>query len=183
MKIGPKYKIARRLGAPVFEKTQTQKYAIRLERKGIKRSMKPKSEFAIQLNEKQKARFVYALSERQFSNYIKEALLKKGSSVTQTIYQFLEKRLDNTVYRLGLAKTRLAARQMVTHGHIMVNGKRSSISSRRVKEGDLIEIRKESSTKPLFVDINDRVKEVTLPGWLQLDHAKMQATVTGAPHY
>jgi len=89
MIIGPKYKIARRLGAPIFEKTQTQKYILHLERKGKKKGFsKPKSEFGIQMNEKQKARFTYALSERQFSNYVREALLKKKANVPKLFLSF-----------------------------------------------------------------------------------------------
>src|SRR6185369_9317401 len=107
MKIGPKYKIARRLGAAVFEKTQTQKYAMHLERRGKKQGFsKPKSEFGLQLNEKQKARFTYGLGEKQFRNYVKEALSKKGANASETIFQFLELRLDNTLYRLGFSPTR-----------------------------------------------------------------------------
>jgi small subunit ribosomal protein S4 len=108
---GPKYKIARRVGAPIFEKTQNRKYAERLERKGKGRGFsKPKSEFGLQLNEKQKARFIYGMTERQFSNYVKEALAKKTANTSSLIFQFLESRLDNVVYRLGLASTRRAGR-------------------------------------------------------------------------
>src|ERR1035437_735992 len=106
MKIGPKYKIARRVGAPIFEKTQTQKYALRAERKTkTARFGKQKSEFGIQLNEKQKARLIYGLSEKQFSNYVKEALQKKSARPTQSIFEFLELRADNAVYRLGLTRS------------------------------------------------------------------------------
>ena len=137
MKIGPKYKIARRLGAPIFEKTQTQKYALHLERKGKKRGFsKMKTEFGLQLNEKQKARFIYGLSERQFSNYVKEALSKKTANTSQTIFEFLELRLDNVIYRLGFSPTRLGARQMVSHGHISVNGKRVNTPNMRLGLGD-----------------------------------------------
>src|SRR5579872_5342365 len=103
---GPKYKIARRVGAPIFEKTQTAKYAERAERKTKNRNFsKPKSEYAIQLNEKQKARFIYGLTEGQFSNYVKEALNRKSPNTAQTIFEYLENRLDNIIYRLGLAPT------------------------------------------------------------------------------
>ena len=115
MIIGPKYKIARRLGAPVFEKTQTQKFALREQNRstGGKMGKKPraKSDYGLQMIEKQKARFSYGLSERQFSNYVKEALEKKTPKTTQTIFEFLERRLDNTVYRMGFATTRSGARQ------------------------------------------------------------------------
>ncbi len=179
---GPKYKIARRLGAPIFEKTQTQKYAMRLERKGKKRGFsKPKSEFAIQLNEKQKARFTYGLSERQFSNYVKEALEKKTPKTTQTIFEFLERRLDNTVYRMGFATTRSGARQMVSHGHIMVNGKRVNVPSLRLSVGDKVEIRTASQTKPLFVSVDEKIKNASVPSWIKLDAVKKVAEIQGMP--
>ena len=182
MHIGPKYKIARRLGAPIFEKTQTQKYALRLERKGKKRGFsKPKSEFAIQLNEKQKARFIYGMSERQFSNYVKEALLKRTPNTPQTIFGFLEKRLDNAVYRLGFAPTRLSARQMVSHGHITINGKRGGIPSRRLQIGDKIEIRPGSLSKTLFRDLDDRIRNITIPSWIKFDAVKKVAEIQGEP--
>ena len=182
MIIGPKYKIARRLGAPIFEKTQTQKYALRLERKGKKPGFsKPKSEFAIQMNEKQKARFTYGISEKQFSNYVKEALLKKTTNTAETIFSFLEKRLDNVIYRIGLSSTRLGARQIVSHGHILVNGVRSSIPSRRLGIGDKIEIRPASATKALFNGLDDRIKNVTSPSWIKFDSVKKVAEIVEEP--
>lgn len=184
MIIGPKYKIARRLGAPIFEKTQTQKYALNLERKGKKRnSGKPKTEFGLQLNEKQKAKFTYSLSEKQFSNYVKEALGKKNSKPVETIFEFLETRLDNVIYRLGFSPTRLGARQMVSHGHIAINGRRVTIPSLRVSAGDKITVKDSSSTKPLFADLASRVKNKTIPTWLTVDPAKMVAEVVGVPHW
>src|SRR3984957_13787063 len=114
----PKYKIARRLGAPVFEKTQTQKFAARAEKKTKKGGFgRPKSEYAFQHNEKQKARMVYGISEKQFRHYVKDAVEKKASLAVASIYGALESRLDNAAYRLGFAPTRRAARQMVSHGH------------------------------------------------------------------
>jgi len=182
---GPKYKIARRVGAPIFEKTQTQKYAQRLERKGKVRSKnfsKPKSEFGLQLNEKQKARFIYGLTERQFSNYVKEALAKKGAVATATIYEFLEGRLDNAVYRLSLAPTRRAARQMVSHGHILVNGKRSNIASRRMEIEDTISVREGSKSSVLFAakDASD-VRE--LPSWIRWNAEKKMAEIAAKPAF
>lgn len=182
MIIGPKYKIARRVGAPIFEKTQTQKYAQRSERRGKRPGFsKPKSEFGTQLNEKQKARFIYGLSERQFSNYVKEALAKKSPSVTQTIYQYLELRLDNAIYRMGFAPTRLAARQIVSHGHIMINGKRVTTPSRRLEAGDVIQIRPGSAGKGIFSTIDEKIKNVTVPSWIQFDPAQKTGTVQGVP--
>jgi small subunit ribosomal protein S4 len=184
MIIGPKYKIARRLGAPVFEKTQTQKYALRMERKGKKSGFsKPKSEFASQLTEKQKARFVYCVSERQFSNYVKEALLKKTQNKSQAVFEFLETRLDNVVNRIGFSSTRLGSRQMVSHGHITVNGKRVNIPSIRVKVGDKIGIREGSKDKSLFTKNDNGQKDVNVPSWIKFDATKKIAEITGIPQY
>ncbi len=184
MIIGPKYKIARRLGAPIFEKTQTQKYALRMERKGRKKGFsKPKSEYSLQQTEKQKARFIYGLTEKTFSNYVKEALSKKSSNKSQTIFEFLETRLDNVICRIGLSNTRLGSRQIVSHGHILVNGKRVDIPSIRVKIGDKIEIRESSKTKPLFANVDERLKSVTTPSWIKFDIIKKVAEITGAPVY
>ncbi len=179
---GPKYKIARRLGAPIFEKTQTQKYSLHLEKRGKKKGFsKPKSEFGIQLNEKQKARFTYGLGERQFSNYVKEALAKKTDNASQTIFQFLELRLDNVLYRLGFATTRSGARQMASHGHMKVNGKKVDTPSVRLKIGDKIEIAERSLKKPLFENLGEKTKNVTVPSWLKYDGAKKIAEVQGMP--
>jgi len=179
---GPKYKIARRLGAPIFEKTQTQKYALHLERKGKKKGFtKPKSEYGLQLNEKQKARFTYGLGERQFSNYVKEALSKKTENASQTIFQFLELRLDNVLYRLGFAPTRSGARQMASHGHMKVNGRKVDTPSRRLTIGDKIEITERSLKKPLFENLDDRTKNVTVPSWIKYDAVKKEAVIQGLP--
>src|SRR5260221_5901882 len=119
MKIGPKYKIARRLGAPVFEKTQTAKYAISLARKEkTKKFSRTKSEFSQALTEKQKARFSYGLSERQFKGYVDKAT--KSASPAGRLFQLLETRLDNVLYRARLARSRSAGRQIASHGHTTV---------------------------------------------------------------
>jgi small subunit ribosomal protein S4 len=180
MKIGPKYKIARRVGAPIFEKTQTQKYSLRAERKAkTARFGKQKSEYGSQLNEKQKARFIYGLSEKQFSNYVKEALDKKSAHPTNSIFEHLELRADNAVYRLGLAPTRRAARQMVSHGHILINGKKITIPSQRLKIGDSVSVREGSLGKALFSQIDE--SKATPPSWLAFDRQKKTAKVQGLP--
>ncbi len=184
MIIGPKYKIARRLGAPIFEKTQTQKYALHLERRGTKRGFsKPKSEYGLQMNEKQKARFTYGLTEKQFSNYVREALSKKDSNTPQIIFEFLETRLDNVIYRLGFSSTRLGSRQMVSHGHISVNGRRVDTPSRRMKVGDKLEINGRSVAKPLFANLDEKLKNSTVPSWIKFDGAKKTAEIAGKPQY
>lgn len=179
---GPKYKIARRLGAPIFEKTQTQKYALNLEKKSKKKGFsKPKSEFGIQMNEKQKARFTYGISEKQFAGYVKEALLKKATNTSEVIFQFLELRLDNAIYRLGFAPTRSGSRQMVSHGHISVNGRRVNTPSRRLKIGDKLTITERSLKKPLFANIDEKIKNASIPSWLKLDQNTKVAEVQGMP--
>ncbi len=141
MKKVKKYKIGRRLGAGVFEKCQTAKFVASEARHAkSSKNKKPKmlSGYALQFVEKQKVRFMYGVSEKQLSNYIKESVSKKGSQANEVLFELLETRLDNVVYRLGLAHTRRLSRQMTSHGHIIVNGKRTTIPSLRVKVGDVI---------------------------------------------
>lgn len=181
MKIGPKYKIARRLNAPVFEKTQTEKYSLSLARKSKTRERGGgKTDFGIQVNEKQKAKMTYGLSEKQFSRYVKEATEKKGDSSTYLI-DILESRLDNVVTRAGLAPTRRAGRQLVSHGHVLVNGRRITIPSFRVSVGDVIAIREGSKKSPMFAKLDERLQTITLPAWLKLNFDKKEFTVEGRP--
>lgn len=182
MIIKSKYKVARRLGAPLFEKTQTAKYTLRQERKE-KGAWRPKSDFGLQMLEKQKARFTYGLNERQFSKYVREAVAKKGVNSIELLFQKLEYRLDNVVYRLGFAPTRSAARQMVSHGHIKVGARRVTIPSYEVSVGEVISIRPGSAGKPLFATLVEKMKEVKVPAWLSYDAEKKEAKVTGAPKY
>ncbi|PIP55985.1 MAG: 30S ribosomal protein S4 [Candidatus Zambryskibacteria bacterium CG_4_9_14_3_um_filter_42_9] len=184
MKIGPKYKIARRLGAPVFEKTQTPKYALSLARKeraDKKGRRKPKSEFGQELIEKQKARFSYGITEKQFRNYVDKAL--NSPDPIQKLFSILESRLDNVVYRAGLAKTRAQARQAVSHGHIMVNNARVTIPSIIVSKGDVLSLRPSSADSPLFTDVSDRMKEVGQPPWLKADPVKKSVVVEAQAVY
>ncbi len=183
MIIGPKYKIARRLGAGVFEKTQTQKFALSQTRKGKKEGggRGPKTDYGVQMLEKQKARYTYALTEKQFSNYVKKALAKKGANQQETLFAELESRLDNVALKGGFASTRLFARQLVGHGHFMVNGKRVDIPSYAVKVGDKVTIREASTKKPVFSTIDEKLKKHTVPSWLALDADKREVTVQGTP--
>ena len=180
---GPKYKIARRLGANIFEKTQTAKFALRAERKGAnkKRGFGPKGDYAAAMLEKQKVRYTYGVLERQFKKYVKEATAKKGVNTIQALYERLEMRLDNVVYRLGIAPTRLAARQLVSHGHVLVNGKRTNVPSLVVSVGDKVAVRDASLKKPLFKDLDEKMKKVAFPSWLSFDADKRTAEVTGKP--
>src|SRR3989338_8248988 len=178
----PKYKIARRLGPGLFEKTQTQKFALREgRRKETGGRPRAKSEFALQLLEKQKARYNYGIGERQFAKYVGEALAKKGVKTDEVLHERLETRLDNVVYRLHLAPTRQASRQMVSHGHILVNGVRVTIPSYNVKVGDKLKIREASAKKILFADLVEKLKDSMPPSWLKFDAEKLVGDVQGKP--
>ena len=182
---GPKYKIARRLGPQIFDKTSTAKFAMRAERKAAnkKGGYRPKGEYAVAMLEKQKVRYTYGVLERQFKKYVKESSAKKGVNTVQALYERLEMRLDNVMYRLGIAPTRLAGRQMVAHGQIMVNNKRTNVPSQTVTVGDVVSIRPASLKKPLFKDLDEKMKKAAAPAWLAYDNEKKSANVTGTPKY
>jgi len=188
MIIGPKYKIARRLGSPVFEKTQTPKFALREQQRaqrsrGMGGRRKSQSSYSLQLTEKQKVRFTYGITEKQFSNYIKTVIANKSTNPGQELFEALEARLDNIVYRSGLVPTRRAARQAVSHGHITVNGVRTNIPSRKIHSKDIVQIREASKTKGIFDSLDERIKETIIPSWLSVDVAKKGITLRGAPTY
>ena len=177
-----KYKICRRLGAKVFEKCENPKFSLVPTKKGIAKG-RPRqlSEYGLQLLEKQKARYVYGLGERQFSGYAKKAVNKRGVNPVSELYKMLEVRLDNVVFRLGFAKTRALARQMVSHGHIIVNGKKVTIPSFQVTPGNVVGIRKESQGKALFLELSEKIKEHKEPAWLSVQKEKKEGTVVGEP--
>ncbi|MEI6553327.1 MAG: 30S ribosomal protein S4 [bacterium] len=179
---GPKYKIARRLGAPIFEKTQTAKFKARAERdfSSKKKRGGPRSDYGKQLIEKQKARFTYGISEKQFSNYVNKVIESKSTTPTVKIFEALETRLDNVVYRLGLVPTRRFARQAVSHGHILVNGRRLTIPSFIVKVGDTVSIREGSKNNGIFAKIDEVVKKET-PVWLTWNSDKQTASMLKMP--
>lgn len=178
-----KYKIARRLGAGVFEKTQTQKFLL-VENKGRQRRQNRPTDYGTQMIEKQKVRVTYGLRERQFRNYVKAAMehAKHGVSPSDLLSQSLERRLDNTVARLGFASTRRLARQMVSHGHITVNGKKVSVPSYHTREGDIIAIRPGSQGSALFRDLAIKLKNWKLPEWLAWDK-ETAGKIIGNPKY
>ncbi|MEZ4195526.1 MAG: 30S ribosomal protein S4 [Candidatus Paceibacterota bacterium] len=183
MKIGPKFKIAKRLGAPIFEKTQTQKFALSQARGGRQvRRGGQMSDYKRQLIEKQKMRFSYGITEKQLRRFVDEAI-KAGHQPITSLMERLESRLDNTIYRLGLTKTRQQARQVVAHGHILVNGKKLSIPSHKVKSGDVISVREGSKTSALFNLLADTHEGAAVPAWLTLDIKKLSANVVGVPVY
>ncbi len=186
MLIGPKYKICKRLGASVFEKCQTQKFQLAEARvprggKGSKGGKRGGSDYGAQLLEKQKARFTYGLSEAQFSRYVHEATEKRGTDSIAGLINRLESRLDNTIFRAGFVKTRRAARQLVSHGHIMVNGRRVTIPSFTVSTGETISIRPESRTSPLFANRKEVMLDQKTPQWMEMGADGLSVTVTQTP--
>ncbi len=183
MKIGPKYKIAKRLGASVFEKTMSPKFALAQERSAKnKKRGRGATEYGKQLLEKQKVRMTYGISERQFSNYVAEAMEAKGASPVEMLHRLLELRLDNVVYRLGLAPTRRAARQMVSHGHITINGVKTTVPSRRVHIGERIGIREGSKGTGPFIAFAEKFSErPALASWLSWNPKSMEGGVGEVP--
>lgn len=139
------------------------------------------SQFALQLREKQKVKRLYGLLEKQFSNLMHEASRASGQS-GQVLLQLLERRIDNAVYRAGFAVSRRAARQLVTHGHFVLNGVRVDVPSIRLKAGDALEVRPHSKSSEYFKQL-DSVSPApsTTPDWLKVDRKKQAFTITGMP--
>lgn len=147
---------------------------------GRGRNSKP-SQYSLQLREKQKVKRLYGLLERQFSNLMAEASRKQGQS-GEMLLQFLERRADNAVYRAGFAPSRRAARQLMTHGHFMLNGRRVDIPSIRLKAGDELIVRDQSKNTEYFKRLDDVSPAPNgLPGWLKADRKKLAISVTGLP--
>lgn len=182
MKIGPRYKKARYLGAPVFRKTQTQKYSMRAQRKEKTKGRRrgAKSEYGQQLLEKQKARYSYGVSGKQFGKYVKMALKASGDNA-KNLMRILEGRLDNVVLRAGFAPSRSAARQMVSHGHIKVNGTIVTIPSYEVRVGDKLTIRDGSKNKGIFSKLDEELKNTAFPAWLKVDAGTREIGIAGEP--
>ncbi len=183
LRIKSKFKIAKRLGAAVFEQTQSQKFALSEARsqKKVKRGGRGGSDYGRQLLEKQRVRFTYGLSERQLSNYAKDAYTSADPSMT--LHRSLEMRLDSTLYRAGIASTRRAARQAVSHGHVTVNGDRTTSPSYRLKKGDLIAVREGSKRSPLYAGIAEAENSRVTPAWLEFDKGALEVKITGEPIY
>jgi small subunit ribosomal protein S4 len=148
-----------------------------------KRRTKSLSEYGKELKEKQKIKNWYNLSEHQFRNYIKEALRKRKSNENSAefLIQELESRMDNVVLKLGLASSHSHARQMVSHGHFLINEKPINIPSYKLKVGDKVSVRKNSVGKNVFKDITLNIKKHQAPSWLKLDKTKLEGEVTGKP--
>ena len=136
--------------------------------------------YGIQLQEKQKAKVIYGVLERQFRKYVSSSIASKGNT-SEMLLRLLETRLDNVVYRLGFARTRWQSRQMVSHGHFMLNGRKVTIPSIQVRQGDEIAIRPQSAKCKLFEGIADKLSQVELPAWLTMDGSTLTAKVIALP--
>jgi small subunit ribosomal protein S4 len=177
---GPKSRVARKFGEPIFGPDKT------MERKnyppgqhGMNKKRKKTSEYGVQLREKQKAKYTYGMLERQFRNTFEKASRSKGVT-GEVLLQLLEARLDNTVYRLGVAPTRSAARQLVSHRHITVNGKVVNIPSYQLKPGDIIGVREKSKSLETISDSLSTRRYAKLP-WLEWDDAQMAGKFMSVP--
>lgn len=176
---GPKSKIARRFNEPIFGASKAlSKKAYPPGQHGRGRRRK-QSEYAIQLMEKQKAKYTYGVLEKQFANLFDKASRKKGIT-GEVLLQLLESRLDNVVFRLGIAPTRRAARQLVGHKHVLVNGEILNIPSYQVKEGDVIGVREKSKSLEAVTDSLSS-NTVSKYSWLEFDKSSMSGKFVNTP--
>ena len=147
----------------------------------VRRTNRKVSEYGLQLKEKQKAKFIYGVLERQFRGYYEKA--KKMQGVTgENLLKLLERRIDNVVFRLGLANTRKQARQVVRHGHITVNGKRLDIPSALVEVGDVIAVSEKSQSNAFFKALKETNNALSAPAWLEADQENLKGNVVRFPN-
>jgi small subunit ribosomal protein S4 len=178
--IGPKSKIARKFGDPIFGSDRVlEKKAYPPGMHGVNKRRRKQSEYGIQLKEKQKAKYTYGVLERQFSNLFEQAQSSKGIT-GEVLLQLLESRLDNVVYRLGLAPTRAGARQLVSHRHITVNGKVVNIPSYTLRPGDIIGVREKSKSLEVITESISGSHRSSSP-WLEWDSAQMAGKFLNRP--
>ncbi|MBM4404130.1 MAG: 30S ribosomal protein S4 [Candidatus Cloacimonetes bacterium] len=180
---GPKAKLCRKFGENLFGPAKYDK--IMKENpappgqhgRNMRRKM---SDYGLHLKEKQKLRTIYCLLEKQFRNYFFKAAKAKGVT-GDNLLQMLERRLDNVVYRLGFAVTRMQSRQFVNHGHFLVNGKKVDIPSYLLKPGDIIEVREKSRSMPMLLDAMDRTEISSPYSWLNVDKENMRGVFESIP--
>tara|TARA_B100000242_G_scaffold293896_1_gene273571 strand:- start:1367 stop:1972 length:606 start_codon:yes stop_codon:yes gene_type:complete len=177
--IGPKTKISRKFGDPIFGPDKSfEKKNYPPGQHGLNKRRQKKSEYAVQLMEKQKAKFLYGILEKQFKNLFEKANRSKGIT-GEVLLQLCESRLDNIVFRMGLSKSRSGARQLVSHEHIVVNGKVCNIPSRLIKPGEIVGVREKSKSLSVIeesISLNDSVYE-----WITWDNAKMEGVFNSIP--
>ncbi|MFZ5971293.1 MAG: 30S ribosomal protein S4 [Bacteroidota bacterium] len=177
--IGPKARISRKFSEPILGESkalQKKNYAPGMHGKGKKRKQ---SEYAVQLAEKQKAKYIYGVLERQFANTFDKASRKKGVT-GEVLLQLLESRLDNTVYRLGIAPTRRAARQLVVHKHIVVNGDVVNIPSFTLRPGDVVAVRERSKSLETITN-SLSIQGAKKYNWLEWDGSEMTGKLINLP--
>lgn len=171
---GPKAKKARAFGEPIFGYSKAfEKKKYRPGQHGNSRRRRQSSDYALQLLEKQKAKYTYGVLERQFRNLFEKANGKKGVT-GEVLLQFLEARLDNTVFRLGIAPTRRGARQLVSHKHILVNGVITNIPSFSLRPGDVVSVRGKSQGMDVVRNSVGAKSDVRKFGWLEFNSDKME---------
>jgi len=178
---GPKTKIARKFGDPIFGPDKSfEKKNYPPGQHGLNKRRRKQSEYGLQLKEKQKAKYTYGVLERQFSNLFKKASSSKGVT-GEVLLQLLESRLDNVVFRLGIAPTRDAARQLISHRHIIVNGKVVNIPSFTVKPGDIVGVREKSKSLEIITNALGSAR-LASASWLEWDEGKMIGKFLNLPN-
>ena len=178
---GPRTKLSRRFGVSLFGSSKAfERRNFPPGQHGVRAGRKKKSEYAVALGEKQKLRFQYGILEKQFRAYYQEAARRRGVT-GETMLQLLETRLDNVCYRAGFGNSRQAARQLVNHGHVSVNGQKVDIPSFQTKPGDVVKILDRPSSKQLAARMLDLTQAMPQVDWIDIDRDAMQATVTRVP--
>jgi small subunit ribosomal protein S4 len=178
---GPKDKISRRFGVAIFGPSKAlERRAFGPGQHGARSGRKKQSDYSVALSEKQKLRYQYGLLERQFRRFFTEASRRRGVT-GETLLQMLECRLDNVIYRLGLANSRNAARQYVSHGHVTVNGKKVNVPSAQVKPGDVVAMKQNPRAQQMGLRSLDLTQAVVVPDWLTQDRDKLGGTVNRLP--
>jgi len=172
--LGPKAKLCKRVGVNIFGSAKYTK--ILAKYKQVKRGFKKVSEYSVQLKEKQLARYMYGVSEKQFKRYFNKASRAEGVTGMELL-RFLERRIDNVLYRAGFALTRPQARQMISHGHFELNGQRITVPSVMIKVGDIITLRKKMHNSPLYVVVSS----LKPAKWIKFDSKKNSIEITRIP--
>ena len=185
---GPACRLCRREGTKLFlkgdrcfsDKCSVSRRAQAPGQHGVVTGRKRVKEYGLQLREKQKAKRYYGILEKQFKNYFVKADKKEGQT-GENLLTMIERRLDNVVYRMGMADSRREARQLVRHGHFRVNGRKVDIPSYITKKGDVITLREQSRKSPKIKMLVENISARSVPAWISMDKENIQATITALP--